>query len=373
MDMRSIFISNGIGLVLLLVLAFVSRTRLQMKRTEDRLYFLMLFGVMIACVMEVLSYVLDGKVFPGSRVLNYIANTYLFTANMLLPLSVLIYIDLGLYGDRSRILKKYRIQFIVGAVMIAVNVINFFVPISYYITPENVYERRAFSYVYYLVIIYYAVSALVLTHRYEKKYGTRSFFSIEMFLVPIFAGTTLQFIFYGLSLAWLSSAIGLTGLHMMQQNENVYTDPLTELYNRHYLNHIISYWKSKGYRFSGIMIDLDSFKKINDTYGHSEGDAALCSTARIIKSACSDGALAFRFAGDEFIILMRNGDPSSLEMKEASLMKALEEYNRTSGKPYSIGFSYGSGSFDPETGDSDRFIKDLDDAMYEMKKAHHGE
>lgn len=371
MDLRSIYISNGIGIVLLIVLAYVSRTKVQRRHAEDKLYTLMIFGVMLACCMEAVSYAIDGKLFPGARIINYIANTYLFSVNLFMPLCVLIYMDLGLYGDKSRIWREYKIHIIIWLVMFGVTIFNFFVPVSYYITPENVYERRPVSYVYYVFIAYYIISAIAMTHRYEREYGTRSFFSIELFLVPILIGTTLQFVFYGLSLAWLSSAVGLVGLYMMQQNETAYLDPLTELYNRQYMNNIVAYWKRKGYRFSGIMVDMDRFKRINDTYGHSEGDDALVNVAGLLKSVFGKGSFVFRFAGDEFIILIRTDDESMLKRKEAELEKAVRIYNRDSNKPYAIGLSYGHGSYDNTDGDIDKLMKKMDENMYEMKKRHH--
>ena len=371
MDMRSIYIANGIGIVLLLVLFYVSRSKVQRRHTEDKLFSFMVFGVMAACCMELLSYVLDGKVFPGSRILNYAANTYLFSVNLLLPFSMLVYIDLGHYGDRSRIVKKYKPQIIAGSVMLLVTIVNFFVPISYYITPENVYERRPLSYAYYFVILYYIVTAIVMNRKYEKEFGTRSFVKIELFLIPILLGTTLQFIFYGLSLAWLSSAVGLVGLYMMQQNETAYVDPLTGVYNRQYMGHIVSSWKGKGYRFSGMMIDLDFFKSVNDTYGHTEGDSALVAAADILRSVTGDNSLVFRFAGDEFIILMRTDDPEEVHRKTKDLERALALFNRDSGRQYAISLSYGTALFDAATGDVDRFMKEMDGNMYETKKKHH--
>lgn len=168
MDMRSIYISNGTGVIILLMLLYVSRSKIQRDTPEDRVYSMMVIGVMFGCIMEAFSYAIDGQVFPGSRVLNYIANTYLFTANLLLPFCVLVYADLGLYGDTKRIWEKYKPQVIIGAIFIAANVVNYFIPIVYYISDQNVYERRPFGYAYYLVILYFLITALIVTKRYER-------------------------------------------------------------------------------------------------------------------------------------------------------------------------------------------------------------
>ena len=370
MDLRSIYIANGIGVILLLMLWYTSRAKIIRRRTEDRIYAFLVFGVMIACCMEAFSYTIDGKIFTGSRVLNYIANIYLYSVNLLLPFSVLVYVDLGLYGDMKRIWKKYKPQIIIGIFMFSMTILNFFVPISYVINENNVYERRPFSYVYYFVIFYYIISSIVLTNRYEKENGAKTFFNINMFLMPILIGAGLQFMFYGLSLAWLSAAVGLVGLYMMQQNEMSYVDALTDTYNRQYLNLILTYWIRKGKRFAGAMIDLDDFKKINDGFGHTEGDNALRSVAGILKSSKKTNELIFRFAGDEFVILKMSTSPhDDLSAYFKELGNNIEVFNGGE-HPYKISLSYGHSTFDH--GNIDSFMRELDSRMYEMKALHHG-
>ena len=368
MDLRSIYISNGVGMFLLLMLVYASRTKILAHRLEDRLYSCMLTGVFVACFMEAFSYYLDGKIFWGSRVLNYIANTYLFSANLLLPFCVLVYVDLGLYGDLSRIWKLYKPQIFVGVIMLIITFLSCFFPIAYWISPENVYERRPFGYVYYFVILYYLGTGIVLTRRYEKENGARAFFNVNVFLFPILVGAGLQFLFYGLSLAWLSSAIGLVGLFMMQQNEQAYIDSLVDTYNRQYLNHIFSAWTARGKTFAGVMLDVDRFKSINDRFGHSEGDKALKVTAGILKRSRLDREWVFRFAGDEFVVLKLSESPQGLDAYMHEVNRRLAEYNREA-HLYPIALSYGTSFFD--SGDLDSFMKDMDTRMYEMKAAHH--
>ena len=370
MDLRSIYIANGIGVILLLMLWYTSRARIVRRRTEDRIYAFLVFGVMIACFMEAFSYTIDGKLFPGARILNYIANIYLYSVNLLLPFSVLVYVDLGLYGDMKRIWKRYKPQIIIGIFMFSMTILNFFVPISYVITEQNVYERRPFSYVYYFVIFYYIISSFALTRRYEKENGAKTFFSIHMFLMPILIGAGLQFMFYGLSLAWLSAAVGLVGLYMMQQNEMSYVDALTDTYNRQYMNLIMTSWIRRGKRFSGAMLDMDDFKKINDVFGHTEGDNALKTVSDILKSAKKNNELIFRFAGDEFVVLKMSSSPhDDLSSYIKELNNQLELFN-LGDHPYRLALSYGVSTF-ADHGTIDSFMRELDSRMYEMKAQHH--
>ena len=370
MNLQSIFLANGVGIFILLILRYVSRIRIQRAGPEDKIFAFMVFGVMIGCFFEAFSYAIDGKLFPGSIVLNYIANTYLFTINLLLPLALLFYVDLGLYEDPKRLRKLYLPQKISAGIMFVLNIVNLFVPLIYRISEQNTYSRMPLSYVFYVLIIYYCATAVIVTKRYEEANGTRSFFSIRMFLFPIILGTTLQFIFYGLSLAWLSAAIGLVGLFMMQQNEIAYIDPLVGTYNRQYLNNILSAWSTRGYSFAGVMLDIDHFKQINDTYGHTEGDRALKTATDLLKASRTGNELVFRFAGDEFIILRLTNDKEGLQEYLANLKQNIDAYNQ-SAPLCPLTFSYGTGFF--QNGEIDSFMKEMDSRMYEMKAEHHKE
>ena len=370
MNLQSVFTANGAGIFILLIMHYTSRSKILRTRTEDRLFSIMMLGVMLGCLMEAFSYALDGHVFTGARAMNYAANTYLFTANLLLPFCVLMYVDLNFGGSMERIKKNYRPQIAVGVALLIVNVINFFVPLTFYITDMNVYERRPIGYVYYAVILYYCISSLLVTRRYEKENGAKAFVSIRMFLIPILIGAGLQFMFYGLSLAWLAAAIGLTGLYMMQMKEMAYIDPLAGIYNRQYLNRIMSSWIGGNRRFAGVMSDVDYFKSINDRFGHSEGDQALKDVTDMLKAARKENEWIFRFAGDEFIVLKLNPPEDGMTSYMNRVEEELDRFN-SGDRPYRIGLSYGMAIYD--SGDMDSFMKEMDSRMYEMKAEHHRE
>lgn len=89
-------------------------------------------------------------------------------------------------------------------------------------------------------------------------------------------------------------------------------DKLTQVYNRALLDSILyksaKYSKRHKLPISIIMLDLDNFKGINDTYGHLEGDRVLKTVASIIKSSIRESDYVFRYGGEEFLILLPNTD-----------------------------------------------------------------
>lgn len=86
-----------------------------------------------------------------------------------------------------------------------------------------------------------------------------------------------------------------------------YHDPLTQVYNRQYFYEYISKWIRKSTKYSSmgiILLDLDNFKSINDTYGHLIGDEVLISTAKAIHAVTRTGDPVVRWGGEEFIVLL---------------------------------------------------------------------
>ena len=93
------------------------------------------------------------------------------------------------------------------------------------------------------------------------------------------------------------------------------TDQLTGLYNRHYMAEVASKRVpealKRGIAVSMIVLDLDHFKKINDTHGHDVGDVVLAETAAMLRECCRGGDIAARAGGEEFVIVLINRDAAS--------------------------------------------------------------
>jgi len=114
----------------------------------------------------------------------------------------------------------------------------------------------------------------------------------------------------------VKASIGLTSVWAREQLRRLATrDPLTGLRNRRDLDDTISQELSRSRRYglplSILFIDCDDFKKVNDTHGHDCGDAYLCFVADQLQSLLREGDSVFRFAGDEFVVLLPNQDLAS--------------------------------------------------------------
>jgi diguanylate cyclase (GGDEF)-like protein len=154
------------------------------------------------------------------------------------------------------------------------------------------------------------------------------------------------------------------------QMEQMYKfDMMTGLYNRNgcikEFEHVKAHAEDVGEPVSFLLADLDGLKKINDGYGHCEGDNAISTAARAIRSALPKSAIGARIGGDEMIAFWCG--KADREKICGDVEEYLDCYNKVSGKPYKVGVSIGIYVSDNEGLEFDSFIKKADEPMYENK------
>ncbi len=150
-------------------------------------------------------------------------------------------------------------------------------------------------------------------------------------------------------------------------------DPLTMLYNRHFFNEAIEREAARSERnrepLSLIMMDLNHFKKINDTHGHAAGDGILREFAALIQRTIRRSDLAFRFGGDEFLILMLNAGRDKSQRMARRLRDAADRWNRDHAAPKGSRISFSMGCATRNRGDDiHAVLRKADALMYRHKR-----
>lgn len=165
-------------------------------------------------------------------------------------------------------------------------------------------------------------------------------------------------------------------------NDNSIRDPLTGLSNRGYLEHRlkeeIANSKRHKTHLSAILMDIDYFKKVNDTYGHHAGDTVLENVADYLKNEIlREGDTVVRYGGEEFLILLPHTEKEKAYIVAERIRKDIEnkkikiEDNKSIKKDIKITFSLGVSELSDivnKTDSGNELIKKADEALYKAKE-----
>jgi len=145
-------------------------------------------------------------------------------------------------------------------------------------------------------------------------------------------------------------------------------DALTGLYNRHYLEKCFTQrLPKKDTPISLLFIDLDNFKHINDTFGHSKGDKLLVLVAKRLTELLTDATHIIRFGGDEFVVVLTNKAQQDTEIAK-QIIETISVSYRIDELTFTIGASVGIARDSSKKCQLDTLLSHADLAMYEAKK-----
>lgn len=160
-----------------------------------------------------------------------------------------------------------------------------------------------------------------------------------------------------------------------EAESNALTDPLSGLPNARSLALRFEEEAARSKRnerlFQVVMLDLDDFKLVNDTYGHKVGDKLLREVAGVIQKQLREYDFLARYAGDEFVALIQDVSASQLDEMCCRIESAVSRFELSVGdRSARVGISIGTSCFSIDGDSLDQLLSAADDAMYRMKSQH---
>ncbi|HEX2269281.1 MAG TPA: diguanylate cyclase [Pyrinomonadaceae bacterium] len=178
------------------------------------------------------------------------------------------------------------------------------------------------------------------------------------------------------SVTRLASDALANAMQHAEAESNALTDPLTGLPNARYLSLRFEEESARARRtdraFQVVMLDLDEFKTVNDTYGHKAGDRMLREVANLIAGQLREYDFLARYGGDEFVALVQEVVGSQVEELCSRIENAVSKFSLSLGRNRfaRVGISIGTATFGVDGETLDHLIAHADNEMYRMKSNH---
>lgn len=364
----SVLTANIISILLIGTLYLANRQKAEYDR-DMRLLQQMMVTIGIASISDCCVYYLAGSSNIVIKVLVFLSGSGLFLGNVMIGYLwakfIMVHMNIPFSDIRRNIYRT------IGLISIVLLVINIFYPLVFSVSDGR--YQRGFAYIIFLIFAaFYILDSLYLYVKRVKKNGSLKLFPVHIFLIPVILGVVIQTFFVEIAITWTSIAISVTGIMTALKNEIIFTDCLTGLYNREYLKFLHKRaCNKKDCWVSGIMIDLNGFKQINDNYGHAEGDLALCIVADLLLKSFSEYGVVTRYAGDEFVIMLNTTDDQLIQKIIKSAKKNFVTENEKNDKLYQLSASMGYAITNLSNETIDDFMNRIDEQMYQDKMKYY--
>jgi diguanylate cyclase (GGDEF)-like protein len=157
--------------------------------------------------------------------------------------------------------------------------------------------------------------------------------------------------------------------------EQTIRDPLTGVFNRRYFNQVIEQELYRSARYSHpigfLMIDVDRFKEINDSFGHQVGDKVLQAVAKFLRNELRTSDVIIRYGGDEFLIMLLETNGQTESVKRRLEQRFASDPTVQGLVSFPLTLSIGSAHWEPTTSKPiEEILAEADQKMYEEKRKH---
>ena len=370
---------SAVGIILLSIV-WSSQRQSASASAAQRRFNNLIYATMAMLVVDAGCWLIDGTQFRLARHFNYALETVYYALHVILPYLWALYVEGALSLDIRAASRRTTIATIPLLIFIIALLPNLKYEFVFSIDAQNVYHREFGFYIYsglsYAYLLYGSIRSLIKAKGAvwvddRKRYYTLAFNAI----LPSLGGI-IQLLFYGVSLTWILVTVSILLVHLDSQNRQISADPLTGLNNRRELSKYLlrELGDRDPNRIGGltlVMMDVDGFKQINDTYGHFYGDSLLVAVSEILKTSCRNtNAFLARYGGDEFCIVMpASADAGAQEILD-QVQQNVSEWNKTHQDMKPISLSIGYAMWDPKLDKSyETLLSRADARMYEVKNA----
>ncbi|MPM10585.1 hypothetical protein SDC9_56917 [bioreactor metagenome] len=296
---------------------------------------------------------------PGLRGISIVFNILGFALAPVLPLSFITISDI-------EILREHKWLLLPTLINMAAVVLSPAFKWIFYMDTVNQYSRGNCFFIFVTAYIINLLLLVISMLRTGEKYRYPIQGKMTALCIFTVVGTSIQLVDSSVHLSWHCVTVSILLYFILLSEFDSSFDALTGLYNRAAFEKTA---RRKEYQkaLSVIVLDIDDFKSVNDTFGHDYGDIVIKTVAGVIRESLDDGYFCYRVGGDEFYIISNESDSKKIQYQMEKITNSLSKKRGINGPLPTVayGFSIFKGEGPP---DLQRILKEADSQMYQHKK-----
>ena len=344
-----------ITVLFLLTASLLVAGNLTVDRKARHVFIVCLLSLTLITLSDWLNYNLQGT-HPELRIFHIVSMAATFAVAPILPVAIAHTIF-----PPSRAIRWVAPMLGAHALFEVANVFGGFV---FSVDATNTYHRGE---LYALYMLAYSVSAVYLcvqSVRAGVVYQSGNRGTVLAVLLVLVSGVTIQIMYPSVRTSWPSVSMAVV-LYFIYYTEMVFTtDALTMLLNRHAFDEFLA---SPQLPCTIVIVDVDQFKGINDTYGHAFGDVCLKTIAKLLLKAYGSHGRVYRTGGDEFTVILTRRPERVAELEE-KLSAGLDKAREKEGRLPTVSQGHAVAALGCH--DLKQVIEAADQAMYETKRSN---
>ncbi len=363
--------------ILIIATLFVRVHKNVDKQNSQRLLEMFMLSTIGLSVFDMLWILLDHALDMELIWLNYVADIAYYILSLFVSFFWFLYSETL---QESKLVENKRNIFLCAIPMLLAILLNVTTPWTHLIfsfDEDGNFTRGVLNLFQRIIPIGYIIATsgkAFLRSRNRKNYANKNkYLTISSFCVYPFIFSIWQMYITETPVLTMGITLAILQVYINLQNQLISIDPLTQLNNRNQMIRFLSgkMRNTNPYKTLYLLImDMDYFKKINDQYGHIEGDRALIRVANTLKKVCAKyNCFVCRYGGDEFIMVGEFSNEEILKRLCIELNEVLAEDNTAADAPYVLHLSIGYAAFSHSMQGIPDFIEEADKMLYEVKRA----
>ncbi|MGN1040758.1 MAG: GGDEF domain-containing protein, partial [Candidatus Fimimonas sp.] len=237
------------------------------------------------------------------------------------------------YGE----LKHSKIAWSVVGVHALFQIVASFFGWVFSVDAQNVYHREALYFIYVAAFLLSIIFGFIGIIRIGKTYQISFDVVLALSVLLLLVGIGIQFVWSGIRIDYLCITIVNLMFYLRFFKITLQVDAVTRLLNRRcYEVHVVD----MGSKAAVVLFDVDRFKQVNDTHGHSGGDECLKKVALLLTNVYGKYGLCYRIGGDEFCVILRKDGAEKVEELNARFAEEVNLARKEDGNMPNVSFGY---------------------------------